>query len=677
MASDEAQDAAAVFDFLDEFLRDIERGTRLPLTHYLARYKGHEEAVGAESFADLARAGLAASTKPPSSNGELAPGSVAEADPERVGPYRLLRELGRGGQGAVWLAEDTRIARRVALKLLPAEFAALSTERRKRLQREAEVIARLDHPCLCAVLDARIDGERPYIAMRFVEGGTLGEAIVRAREARKAEHEGNSRVQGPLRMAPRTAIELAGLLTYFERAARALHAAHEAGVVHRDVKPQNLMVTRAGDPVVLDFGQARDETSDSFELTRSGDVLGTPAYMSPEQILGRRDGVDRRTDVWSLGTSLFEALTLARPFEAENVPALFLAIRGARLPDPRSLNAALPADLSLVVATALEKEPKLRYATALDFAEDLRRVREYEPVRAKPPSAWRVFQSWFQRHPALAYGTLGSFVALSIGLASTLVLLGKNERLLAWKGGLLLGHQADKLIQADPSAALAWGIEAVEAAPSFETRVALFRALQACHLRSMIDASPANQALDCALAPDGRAVAIGLDNDGVRICDLETGKARLVVRPDQKLPKGETREVRDVDYSPDGTQLAFVTQHKPSDDAAIAKDGASISPPPAKAHLADARTGGALCEFDLLPGEARAVEFLARGATLLALSDGGALATGANGAEIWRWGFPAAPTPEREARMIVSAASERALVWSADKRKLGASRAWL
>ncbi|HUR29141.1 MAG TPA: WD40 repeat domain-containing protein, partial [Planctomycetota bacterium] len=145
----------------------------------------------------------------------------------------------------------------------------------------------------------------------------------------------------------------------------------------------------------------------------------------------------------------------------------------------------------------------------------------------------------------------------------------------------------------------------------------------------------------------------------------------------QKLPKGETREVRDVDYSPDGTQLAFVTQHKPSDDAPIAKNGAPISPPPAKAHLADARTGGALCEFDLLPGEARAVEFLARGATLLALSDGGALATGANGAEVWRWEFPVPPTPEREARMIVSAASERALVWSADKRKLGASRAWL
>lgn len=144
MASGDPSDDAAVFDFLDEFLRDLERGTRQPLAHYLARYKGHEEAVAGEYFAELERAGLSVAQK--AATISAAHDAELQRDPERVGPYRLLRELGRGGQAVVWLAEDTRIARQVALKLLPAEFAALSQERRRRLQREAEVIARLDHP---------------------------------------------------------------------------------------------------------------------------------------------------------------------------------------------------------------------------------------------------------------------------------------------------------------------------------------------------------------------------------------------------------------------------------------------------------------------------------------------------------------------------------------------------
>ncbi len=664
MASGDPSDDAAVFDFLDEFLRDLERGTRQPLTHYLARYKGHEEAVAGEYFAELERAGLSVAQQAASVSAANA--AELQQDPQRVGPYRLLRELGRGGQAVVWLAEDTRIARQVALKLLPAEFAALSQERRRRLQREAEVIARLDHPCLCAVLDARIDGDRPYIAMRFVDGSTLGEWISRARENRRGERDGAAKREGPIQMAPRNTLELAGLLMYFERAARALHAAHEVGVVHRDVKPQNLMVARSGDPVLLDFGQARDETSDSFELTRSGDVLGTPAYMSPEQILGKRDGVDRRSDVWSLGSSLYEALTLKRAFEAENVPALFMAIRGAVLPDPRALNPALPTDLSLVVATALEKDPARRYQTALDFAEDLRRVREYEPVRARPPSAWRVFRGWFQRHPAIAYSTLGSIVALSIGLASSLYLLSEKNRVLGEKDievfnknialenalGRHLGQRADALLVEDPAFALALGIEAVERAPVYQTRASLFRVLEACHLRSLIDGSPAHRALDFCVSPDSGSVAIGLDDGAVRLCALETGETLLTV-------PGERMEVRAVSFSADGSGLAFVAADE-------------------LARVAHAHSGKIVAEFPLQPGEARAIEYCADGARVLALSDGGLVcASAGDGAVHWKWSLPEDAPSDREARFAVHSGVGRALVWCTTRRKLESSRAWL
>src|SRR5436190_1196941 len=164
MASGEPSDDAAVFDFLDEFLRDLERGTRQPLTHYLERYRGHEEAVAGEYFAELERAGLSTATKSNGASSTHAAG--VPDDPQRVGPYRLLRELGRGGQGAVWLAEDTRIARRVALKLLASRFDSFDHEALARFRREAEVIARLEHPSLCTIYEADVDGKMPYIAMR-------------------------------------------------------------------------------------------------------------------------------------------------------------------------------------------------------------------------------------------------------------------------------------------------------------------------------------------------------------------------------------------------------------------------------------------------------------------------------------------------------------------------------
>ncbi|MHC4141624.1 MAG: serine/threonine-protein kinase, partial [Planctomycetota bacterium] len=235
--------------------------------------------------------------------------------PDRLGPYRIDREIGRGGQSVVYLAEDTRLGRRVALKILsggPVPDARTV----RRFTREAETAARLDHPAICTVHEAGVERGVRYIAMRYVEGRTLAAKIAAARQA-----DGD----------PPDPMEAVAVL---EQVARAVHAAHEAGVIHRDIKPGNIMVTPEGEPVVLDFGLARDERG-SLSLTLSGSVFGTPAYLAPEQIETRVGSVDRTTDVYALGATLFELLTLHAPYEAPTRQRLYRAVLLEQPPDPR------------------------------------------------------------------------------------------------------------------------------------------------------------------------------------------------------------------------------------------------------------------------------------------------------------------------------------------------------
>ena len=307
------------------------------------------------------------------------------AEMPRIGSYRLVRELGRGGQAVVWLAEDRRIGRQVALKVLPplgpGGEGALA-----RFRREAEVTARLEHAGICAVLEADLDRGTPFIAMRFVAGETLAARIERARAAGAA---------------PPDLEALRELASLFEKAARALHAAHQAGVVHRDVKPANLMVTPEAEPVILDFGLARDDESGAPALSLSGEVSGTPAYMSPEQMTGRARP-DRRADVWSLGVALYEAATLAHPFAAATREGLYQAILERDPDEPRRHNRAIDRDLATILETATAKERDRRYQTAEDLAEDLRRWRAHEPIRARPAGRVERLARWVQRKPALA-----------------------------------------------------------------------------------------------------------------------------------------------------------------------------------------------------------------------------------------------------------------------------------
>ena len=316
---------------------------------------------------------------------------------ESMGPYQIEREIGRGGQAVVYVASDTRLPRRVALKVLhglgPGAEDALM-----RFRREAAAASRLDHPGICTVYEAGREEGAAYIAMQLVEGETLA---VRIASRRKLESRG----------AP----DVDAALLLFEQLADALHAAHEAGIVHRDVKPGNIVITPAGQPVILDFGLARDTDSDT-RLTSSGRVFGTPSYMSPEQVNPDGEPVDARSDVFSLGVSLYEFLTGVRPFQGATRDAVHRAIIDDTPTDPRR-HRALPKDLKAVLDVALCKERDRRYETSAAFRDDLRRVREKQPIRARPPGVATRVHRWARRNPAVALSASVVFVTLAAGLA--------------------------------------------------------------------------------------------------------------------------------------------------------------------------------------------------------------------------------------------------------------------
>jgi serine/threonine protein kinase/predicted Zn-dependent protease len=394
------------------------------------------------------------------------PDATSDSAPLRLGAYRLLRELGRGGQAVVWLAEDERDGRRVALKVLDMQAGA--EEAVRRFRREAELTRKLDHPHICTVYEAGVEKGAPFIATRYVEGATLAAHLKEAREA-AAPPEGASEAPtvalgsrgsaegrtGPAADASRTAPAAPAWLggtspdavrravAFIDLVARALHAAHEAGVFHRDVKPANLMVSPDGTPVVLDFGLAGDATHDEPTLTRTGDVFGTPAYMSPEQIRGDKRHVDRRVDVYALGVTLYECVTLKRPYEAPTREALFIAIMSSEPPDPRKLNPHVSENLAAVIEAALEKSPDRRYQTALAFADDLRAVLGGRGVAVRRISPWGRLRRWGRRRPAAAALALTLIVAApSIAALAGYLIAGAPE---AERGREQIRYEATEL----------------------------------------------------------------------------------------------------------------------------------------------------------------------------------------------------------------------------------------
>ena len=329
----------------------------------------------------------------------------------RFGAYEIDRLLGAGGMGSVYLATQQSPRRQVALKVIRSDRLG-DAGTRERFQREARAVAALRDPGICTVFEVGEVAGTPFLAMQYIEGETLAERLAAQRAQARSGPTSSS--------GPRTAADIGGVLRLIEKVARSLHTAHEAGVVHRDVKPGNLMIDAKGEPVVLDFGLAHVDAADGEPtLTRTGDVLGTPAYMSPEQLRPTKRAVDRRTDVYSLAATLFECMTLSRPFTGTSEVELYESILRDPTPDPRRHNPHLPIDVGAVIGKAMEKEAARRYATAAEFADDLARLQRHEPVRARRVGVLGRGARWAQRHPVGA----ALIVVLAVSALATSTLL--------------------------------------------------------------------------------------------------------------------------------------------------------------------------------------------------------------------------------------------------------------
>ncbi|PXW99486.1 serine/threonine-protein kinase [Sphaerotilus hippei] len=285
-----------------------------------------------------------------------------EQRPHRLGRFQLMHEIGRGTMGRVYLARDPRDGHEIAIKTLAlgSEFDGFALqEARSRFQREAEAAGRLQHPDIVQVLESGEEGAWSYIAMERLRGEDLGQHVQRQQR-----------------------LSLPQVLRVGARVARALHFAHEQGIIHRDIKPTNVMVDALNDQVkVMDFGIARIADA---SRTRTGLVLGSPLYMAPEQLAGR--AVDGRADLYALGVTLFQLLTGHLPLQGHSMADLIHAVTHTPAPTVRSRRPSIPEAVCNVVSILLEKRPELRYRHGADVAADLELVRTMiEPGTAPAP----------------------------------------------------------------------------------------------------------------------------------------------------------------------------------------------------------------------------------------------------------------------------------------------------
>jgi serine/threonine protein kinase len=378
----------------------------------------------------------------------------AEFTARPIGDFQIVGELGRGGMGVVYEAIQLSLGRRVALKVLP--FASgLDAGRLQRFRNEAYAAAQLHHTNIVPVYAVGSDRGIQYYAMQRIEGHTLAALIDIMREANSTDidasdnslrHPGSSeksstrdshagRSETATHKIQSTVLNsTAEKLRYYHsvvrmviQATQALEHAHQYGVVHRDIKPGNLLLDGNGKVWVTDFGLAQIQQAGS-QLTRSGDALGTVRYMSPEQAAGNRAMMDHRTDIYSLGVTLYELLTLRPAITGNDYREMLNQVAERDPLPPRTVEPSLPIELDTIVRKAIAKEPTQRYTSALAFGADLQSWLEDKPIAAKPPSGWERFAKWRRRNSSLVNLAAASLSVAFIGLILTTFLVWQEQQ---------------------------------------------------------------------------------------------------------------------------------------------------------------------------------------------------------------------------------------------------------
>jgi WD40 repeat protein/predicted Ser/Thr protein kinase len=621
-----ATDAAALVELaVTEYELRRRRGEPLDPAEYARHFPGHDAAL-------LPRLHAFAADVPAAS----LPG------------YEILGELGRGGMGVVYKARQLSLNRPVALKMILAALHAGPGDT-ARLRREAEAAARLQHAHIVQVYEVGEHAGRPFLAMEYVEGGSLAQRF--------------AGTPPPPDQAARLVQTLA----------RAMHAAHQKGIIHRDLKPANILLTRDGAPKITDFGLAKQLEAEA-QHTQSGTLLGTPAYMAPEQAAGKARDVSPRTDVYALGAILYDLLTGRPPFRADTPLATLRQVLDADPVPPRRLQPHVPDDLETICLKCLRKDAARRYASAEELADDLGRFLAGEPIRARPVGLAERAVKWARRRPAraallavcalgllgLAAGGIGFTVYLQRALDQRTDELRAEQQARERDAAERQQRREQELKEGQYTADLRLAAQAWQKARWKEAHDLLLRQRPAGPAEDLRDFAwhylwgqcgrerqtlqGHAQPVQCAAySPDGRTLAAGTRGGQVILWDAATGRELAVLA-------GHAGGVEALAFSADGSTLACtahfdniklwnVARRQVSAVVPNSRDAVAVAFAPRGERLAASFPSGLVTLWDLSSPAEAAVKFLNAGRQLsLCFAPDGKMLLGAqDGGDVYFW----------------------------------------